>query len=127
MGSTATKPRTSTRSTTDALRGPRAKPEDYHGRKPTARELRQIFRLETERRISNDWVIRHNSRYLQLQPRQRYYGPTQSKALVCEWENGAMEVYYRRGADSIYRAEGAAAKNLSATSARREDDRGETG
>jgi PAS domain-containing protein len=73
-----------------------AKPEDYHGRKPTARELGQIFRLETERRISNDWVLRHEGRYLQLQPAgQRRYGPTQSKALVCEWEDGAMEVYYR--------------------------------
>src|ERR1700680_1129338 len=74
---------------------PAAKPEDYHGRKPTARELHQIFRLETERTISNDWVIRHNGRNLQLQPGQRRYGPTQSKALVCEWEEGAMQVYYR--------------------------------
>ena len=73
-----------------------AKPEDYHGRKPRARELRQIFRLESERRISNDWVIRHEGRYLQLQPAgQRRYGPTKCKALVCEWEDGAMEVYYR--------------------------------
>jgi transposase len=72
-----------------------AKPEDYHGRTPTARELHQIFRLEIERRISNDWVVRHDNHYLQLQPGQRRYGPTQSKALVCEWENGAMEVYYR--------------------------------
>jgi transposase len=72
-----------------------AKPEDYHGRKPTGRELRQIFRLETERRISNDWVIRHDGRYLQLQPGQRRYGPTRSKALVCEWEDGTMQVYYR--------------------------------
>src|SRR5713226_9657977 len=74
---------------------PAASPEDYHGRKPTARELREIFRLETERAISNDWVIRHNGRSLQLQPGQRRYGPTQSKALVCEWEDGAMQVYYR--------------------------------
>ena len=72
-----------------------AKPEDYHGRKPTARELRKIFRLETERTISNDWVVRHEGRYLQLQPGQRRYGPTRSKALVCEWEDGATEVYYR--------------------------------
>lgn len=71
------------------------KPEDYHGRKPTARELHAIFRLETERTISNDWVIRHHGRILQLQPGQRRYGPTRSKALVCEWEDGAMEVYYR--------------------------------
>ena len=72
-----------------------AKPEDYHGRRPTASELRQIFRLETERTISNDWVIRHEGCCLQLQPRQRHYGPTRSKALVCEWEDGAMQVYYR--------------------------------
>jgi len=72
-----------------------AKPEDYHGRKPTARELREIFRLETERRISNDWVIRHQGRYLQLNPGAKRYGPTQSKALVCEWEGGGIEVYYR--------------------------------
>jgi len=74
---------------------PAAKPEDYHGRKPTARELREIFRFETERTISNDWVIRHEGRSLQLRPGQRRYGPTQSKALVCEWEDGAIEVYYR--------------------------------
>ena len=74
---------------------PAARTEDYHGRKPTARELRQIFRLETERSISNDWVIRHEGRCLQLQPGQRRYGPTKSKALVCEWEDGAMAVYYR--------------------------------
>ena len=72
-----------------------AKPEDYHGRKPTRRELRKIFRLETERSISNDWVVRHDSRWLQLHPKLRRYGPTKSKALVCEWEDGTMEVYYR--------------------------------
>ena len=74
---------------------PAAKPEDYHGRRPTARELRAIFRLETERTISNDWVIRHEGRYLQLQPGNRRYGPTKSKALVCEWEDGTIQVYYR--------------------------------
>jgi hypothetical protein len=74
---------------------PAAKPEDYHGRKPTARELREIFRFETERTLSNDWVIRHEGRFLQLRPGQRRYGPTQSKAVVCEWEDGAIEVYYR--------------------------------
>lgn len=74
---------------------PAAKPEDYHGRKPTQRELREIFRLETERSISNDWVVRHEGRWLQLRPTLRRYGPTKSKALVCEWEDGSMEVCYR--------------------------------
>jgi transposase-like protein len=72
-----------------------AQPEDYHGRKLTARELRQVFRLETERTIGNDWVIRHDNRWLQLLPKQRRYAPTRSKALVCEWEDGTREVYYR--------------------------------
>jgi transposase len=69
--------------------------EDYHGRKPSVRELDQIFRLETERAVSNDWVIRHHGRWFQLHPGQRRYGPTRSKALLCEWEDGSMEVHYR--------------------------------
>jgi hypothetical protein len=72
-----------------------AKPEDYHRRRLTSRELREVFRIETMRRISNDWVIRHNRRFLQLQPGQRRYGPTKSKAVVCESEDGTMEVRYR--------------------------------
>jgi Helix-turn-helix domain len=72
-----------------------AEPEDYHRRRPSASQLRQIFRLETERGISNDWVVRHHGRLLQLQPKHRHYGPTQAKALVCEWEDGTLEVYYR--------------------------------
>jgi len=74
---------------------PSASPEDYHGRKPSARELHEIFRLETERSISNDWVIRHEGRSLQLNPGSRHYGPTQSKALVCQWEDDNMKIYYR--------------------------------
>ena len=74
---------------------PPTQPEDYHAGQLRERELREIFRLESERTISNDWVIRHQGRYLQLHPRQRRYGPTRSKALVCEWEDGTMAVYYR--------------------------------
>src|SRR5215831_8898385 len=74
---------------------PSASPEDYHGRKPSARELHEIFRLETERSISNDWVIQHEGRSLQLNPGSGHYGPTQSKALVCQWEDGNMQIYYR--------------------------------
>jgi len=32
--------------------------------------------------------------YLQLQPQNKRYGPTQAKALVCEWEDGGVEVRY---------------------------------
>lgn len=70
-------------------------PEDYHRRKPRVWELRQIFRIETERAIGNDWVIRHHGRYLQLRPSQRYRGSNKSKALVCEWEDGSMAIYHQ--------------------------------
>jgi len=30
--------------------------------------------------------------FLQLKPQKKRYGPTQAKALVCEWEDGAVEV-----------------------------------
>jgi hypothetical protein len=72
-----------------------AKAEDYHRRKPPAWELRQIFRLETERAIGNDWVIRHHGRYLQLRPGPKYRGSTKSKAVVCEGEDGSMAIYHR--------------------------------
>jgi transposase len=72
-----------------------AEPEDYHRRKPRAWELHQIFRLETERAIGNDWVVRHHGRYLQLRPGQRYRGSNKSKALVCEWEDGSMAIYHQ--------------------------------
>jgi transposase len=72
-----------------------AEAQDYHRRRPSLRELQQIFRLESERVISNDWVVRHDGRWLQLHPGSRRYGPTQSKALVGESEDGSIEVYYR--------------------------------
>src|SRR6201997_5106763 len=74
---------------------PPAQPEDYHGRKPSGRELREIFRLESRRSISNNWVVRYEGRWLQLRPGSRRYGPTQSNAVVCEYEDGSREVYYR--------------------------------
>ncbi len=81
--------------TTGASLVRRPKRRTNHRRKPSARELRQIFRLETERAIGNDWVIRHGGRSLQLQPGRRHGGLPRSKTLVCEWEDGTMEVHYR--------------------------------
>src|SRR5208283_2549721 len=72
-----------------------ARGENYHVRAPSAAKLREIFRLETERSISNDWVVPYRGHFLQLQPQNRRYGPTKAKALVCEWEDGAVEVHYR--------------------------------
>ena len=62
---------------------------------PSPAKWREIFRLETERWISNDWVVQYRGHFLQLKPQNKRYGPTQAKALVWEWEDGAVEVHYR--------------------------------
>ena len=69
--------------------------EDYHSRAPGKKELDAIFRLEEERTISNDWVVRYRGLLLQLKPLSRTYGPTRAKAVVCQWEDGRIEVRYR--------------------------------
>src|SRR5207302_753373 len=46
---------------------PAAAPENYHRAAPSADQLRKIFRLESERTISNDWVVRYQGRFFQLQ------------------------------------------------------------
>lgn len=71
-----------------------AEPEDYHRKAPSTRELEQVFCLETERSISNDWVVRYENRYFQLE-RSSDYPPRQAKVTVCEWEDGRIEVRYK--------------------------------
>jgi transposase len=71
-----------------------AEPQDYHRQPPGARELEQVFCLETERSISNDWVVRYENRYFQLE-RTSDYPPRQAKVTVCEWEDGRIEIRYR--------------------------------
>jgi transposase len=68
---------------------------DYHLPMPSARQLREIFRLETERSLGNDWVVRHDNRFYQVEGQSRNYAPAKSKVMVCEWEDGTMEIHYR--------------------------------
>jgi len=72
-----------------------ARPEDYHRKAPLVAELRNIFRLETERTISNDWVVRYENRWFQVQRQSRHWAPTRAKVTVCEWQDGSIEIHYR--------------------------------
>ena len=69
--------------------------EDYHRRAPRAAELDRIFRLESERVVSEDWVVRYDNRYFQLEPQNRHYPPARSKVLVCEGRDGSVSMEYR--------------------------------
>jgi transposase len=72
-----------------------AEAEDYHRRAPRAAELREVFRLETERVIGNDWVVRYDNRLFQVQAQSRKRAPAQGKVVVCEWQDGTVEIEYR--------------------------------
>jgi len=71
-----------------------AKPEDYHRRAPRPAELDRIFRLESERTVSDDWVVRYDNRFFQLEP-QSHYAPARGKVLVCEGRQGRIAIEYR--------------------------------
>ena len=70
-------------------------PEDYHLPNPGARRMGEVFRLETERVLSNDWVVRHENRYYQIERQSQHHAPAKSKVTVCEWADGKMEIHYR--------------------------------
>ena len=72
-----------------------AKPEDYHRRAPGAAELDKIFRLESERTISEDWVVRYDNRFFQLQAQSRHYTPAKGQVVVGEGKDGSLAIEYR--------------------------------
>src|SRR5438128_1752850 len=74
---------------------PAARREDYHRRAPCAAKLDRIFRLESQRTISDDWVVRYDNRFFQLDPQSRNYAPARGKVEVCEWPEGRVDIEYR--------------------------------
>jgi len=72
-----------------------AEPADYHRRRPTARQLDEIFWLEEDRVVSEDWVVRYNNRLLQLERPSRHWAPAKSRVQVRENEAGQIAIHYR--------------------------------
>ena len=72
-----------------------ASPEDYHHKKPNRAALDEVFRLETERVIGNDWVVRYGNRFLQVHREGNHQAPAKGKVAVCEWQDGRVEIRYR--------------------------------
>jgi len=72
-----------------------ASEEDFHRPRPSPRRLEEVFCLEQERTISQDWVVRYGGRWLQIQRHGRQHAPAQAKVVVQEWESGRLEIRYR--------------------------------
>ena len=69
--------------------------EDFHRAKPSRRRLEEVFCLETQRALSNDWVVRYRGRLLQIERHSYHHAPAQAKVVVQEWETGKLEIRYR--------------------------------
>jgi transposase len=72
-----------------------ASPEDYHHKKPNQAALDEAFRLEMDRVIGNDWVVRYENRFLQVNRQGNHRAPAKGKVVVCEWPDGRLEIRYR--------------------------------
>ena len=68
---------------------------DYHRRRPTARQLDEVFWLEEERVVSEDWVVRYQNRLFQLERPSRPRVPAKSRVLVRENQAGEVAIHYR--------------------------------
>jgi hypothetical protein len=71
-----------------------ASADDFHVAVPRGLRLDQVFRLEETRTVSNDWVVRYDNRYLQIE-RQSHRPPARSTVTVCEAPTGQLEIRYR--------------------------------
>lgn len=73
---------------------PPASPDDFHVAIPRGVRLDAVFRLEQQRTVSNDWVVRYDNRYFQLE-RQSHRPPARATVQVYEAVDGQIEIRYR--------------------------------
>src|ERR1700682_1644420 len=71
-----------------------ASAEDFHRRVPSRTTLDRVFQLEEDRVLSNDWVVRYDTRYFQV-ARQSGHAPARGTVVVREARDGAIELRYR--------------------------------
>jgi transposase len=68
---------------------------DFHRKRPSKRELDEVFQLEQERVVSADWVVSYEGRWLQLERQSRRYAPAKSRVTVRENQQGEIVILYR--------------------------------
>lgn len=68
--------------------------DDFHIAVPRGIRLEKVFRLQETRTVGNDWVVRYDNRFLQLE-RQSQRPPARSTVVVLEDPSGELEIRYR--------------------------------
>ena len=71
-----------------------ASSDDFHVARPRGLRLDTVFRLQADRVVSNDWVVRYDNRLFQLE-RQSGHAPARSTVVVWEGVDGRLEIRYR--------------------------------
>jgi transposase len=92
---------------------PPASSDDFHVAIPRGVRLDAVFRLEEKRTVSNDWVVRYDNRYFQIE-RQSHRPPARSSVQVYEAADGQIEIRYR---DHVMRYAEVPGERLAATRA----------
>ena len=68
---------------------------DFH-QAPAGLDLNQVFCLEEERKVSNDWVVQYGKRWLQIEEGQATLVGAGSTVVVREHRNGALTGTHER-------------------------------
>jgi transposase len=87
-----------------------ASPDDFHVAIPRGVRLDAVFRLEDKCTVSNDWVVRYDNRYFQIE-RQSQRPPARAPVRVYEAVDGQIEIRYR---DRVMRYQELSAEHLAA-------------
>jgi transposase len=72
-----------------------ASSQDMHVAVRRKRQLDEIFCLEEERVLSQDWVVRYQGQLLQVERHHRHQAAPGARIVVREWEDGRLELRYR--------------------------------
>jgi hypothetical protein len=72
-----------------------ASSQDMHVAACGKRQLDEVFCLEQERVLSQDWVVRYQGQLLQVKRQHRHQAVPGAKIVVREWEDGRLELSYR--------------------------------
>lgn len=69
---------------------------DYHERLRPGFDLKQVFCLEEERKVSNDWVIQYGNRWLQIEiEQQKVAVQAGNTAVVREQRDGSLTLWLK--------------------------------
>lgn len=63
---------------------------DYHLALPPRLDLKQVFCLEEERKVSNDWVVQYGSRWFQIEAHEKACVDAGSMVVIREHRDGSL-------------------------------------